>query len=183
MKNHKIIQKIATIAILTSMAIVLSIVESFIPSIGLQGVKLGLANIAIILVLYGYGFFYALGVTLLRVIVSSLILGNIFQMGFFMSLTGAILSLIVMFIIKKIAKNLTVIVISVIGSIFHVSGQIVVAMIYMNTWTIIYYYPVIFLSSIITGIFVGIVAKVILSTSIFKKLCALETNNSSSSNT
>lgn len=162
-------RKLVLIAILTSLAIVLSIAESFIPSIGIPGVKLGLANIVIILVLYEIGVLEAILINLLRVVVTGLVRGTFLSMGFLMSLTGAVLSLGIMILFYLLVKKFSIIGVSVIGSIFHVTGQIVIAMIFLGTPFMVYYYPIIGVSAIITGVFVGLVARVIIKTEIIKK--------------
>ena len=163
------VRKLVLIAILTSLAIVLSIAESFIPSIGIPGVKLGLANIVIILVLYEIGVLEAILINLLRVVVTGLVRGTFLSMGFLMSLTGAVLSLGIMILFYLLIKKFSIIGVSVIGSIFHVTGQIVIAMIFLSTPFMVYYYPIIGVSAIITGVFVGLVARVIIKTEIIKK--------------
>lgn len=160
---------IANSSILTAIAIILGIVEGFIPSIGIPGVKLGLANIAIMVTLYGYGWYYALIVNLLRIFAVAFLRGTIFQMGFFMSLAGGLLSLGVMIVLKTFISKLHIITISVIGSIFHVSGQILIAIIFTSTPGIIYYLPFLALASVITGILVGLTTKQCLRIPFFKK--------------
>lgn len=160
---------IAHTAVLTAIAIILGIVESFIPSIGIPGVKLGLANIAIMITLYGYGWYYALIVNLVRIFAVAFIRGTIFQMGFFMSLTGGMLSLVVMILLKELLKRLHQITVSVIGSIFHVGGQILIAIIFTSTPGIIYYLPFLALTAVITGILVGLTSSQCLRLPIFKK--------------
>ena len=160
------VQKIALLGVLTAIAIVLAIVESFIPSIGIPGVKLGLANIAILIVLYELGVLEAIGVNLIRVVVVGLVRGTFLSMGFLMSLTGAILSLGVMILFYLLIKKFSIIGVSVIGSIFHVLGQILIAMLFLGTAYIFLYLPIIAISAIITGVFVGIVAKLIIRTGV-----------------
>lgn len=167
--RNKMIKKIALLALLVSLAIVLSIVESFF-SLGIPGVKLGLANVVVLVVLYTFNFWYALGISLLRVFISSLLLGNIFQIGFFMSLSGGLLSLCAMFLMKTIFKKFSMVGVSVVGSIFHVAGQIIIAMIFMETYLILYYFPIIFVSAIITGILTGIIALNLTKLNIFKNI-------------
>ena len=75
------VRRIALLGILTAATIVIAILESFIPSIGIPGVKLGLANIMILVILYELGIVDAIMVNLLRVIVVGLVRGNIFSMG------------------------------------------------------------------------------------------------------
>ena len=163
------VQKMALLGVLTAGAIVIAILESFIPSIGIPGVKLGLANIVILVILYELGIVEAIIVNLLRVIVVGLVRGTFLGMGFLMSLTGAVLSLGIMILFYLLIKKFSIIGVSVIGSIFHVTGQILIAMLYLGTAYIVLYLPVIAISAIITGVFVGIIAQLIIRTGIIKK--------------
>ena len=164
------VQKIALIATLTASAVVIGIIESFIPSIGIPGIKLGLANIVILVTLYELGIIEAIFVNALRVVLVSLIRGTIMSMGFVMSLTGAIFSLGIMILFYLVIKKFSIIGVSVIGAIFHVIGQILIAMIYLGTSGIVYYLPFIALSAIVTGIIVGIVSQLIIKTGVIKSL-------------
>lgn len=163
------VQKMALLGVLTAGAIVIAILESFIPSIGIPGVKMGLANIVILLILYELGIWEAIVVNLLRVLVVSLVRGTFLSMGFLMSLTGCVLSLEIMILFYLLIKKFSIIGVSVIGSIFHVTGQILIAMIFLGSAYIFLYLPVIALSAIITGVFVGIVTKLIINTGVIKK--------------
>ena len=163
------VQKIALLGVLTAATIVITIAESFIPSIGIPGVKLGLANIMILITLYELGILEAVGINVARVFVVSLVRGTFLSMGFLMSLTGAVLSLGVMIIFYLLVKKFSIIGVSVIGSLFHVFGQILVAMFYLGTAYVIYYLPVIAISAIITGVLVGVTAKLIIKTGVIKK--------------
>ena len=159
----------ALLGVLTAGAIVIAILESFIPSIGIPGVKLGLANIVILIILYELGIVEAIIVNLLRVLVVGLVRGTFLGMGFFMSLTGAVFSLGIMILFYLLIRKFSVVGVSVIGSIFHVGGQILIAMIYLGTAYIVLYLPVLAISAIITGVFVGIIAQLIIRTGIIKK--------------
>ena len=163
------VQKLTLIALLTSIAVVVSVVESFIPSIWVPGVKLGLANIIILVTLYELGIWEAISVNILRVFLASLIRGSIFSMGFFMSLTGAVFSLGIMILFKLLIDKFSIIGVSVIGAIFHVFGQILIAIIYLGSGYILFYLPFIGLTSIITGVIVGITAKLIINTGVIRK--------------
>lgn len=163
------VQKMALLGVLTAGAIAIAILESFIPSIGIPGVKLGLANIVILVILYELGILEAIVVNLLRVLVVGLLRGTFLSMGFLMSLTGAILSLGIMILFYLLIKKFSIVGVSVIGSIFHVAGQILIAMLFLGTAYIFLYLPVIALSAIITGVFVGIMAHLIIKTGIIKK--------------
>ena len=163
------VQKMALLGVLTAAAIVIAILESFIPSVGIPGVKLGLANIVILVIIYELGIVEAIIVNLLRVLVVGLVRGTFLSMGFLMSLSGAVLSLTIMIVFYLLIKKFSIIGVSVIGSIFHVSGQILIAMLYLGTAYIVLYLPIIAISAIITGVFVGIVAQLIIKTGIIKK--------------
>ena len=163
------VQKMALLGVLTAGAIVIAILESFIPSVGIPGVKMGLANIVILIILYELGIWEAAVVNLLRVLVVSLVRGTFLSMGFLMSLTGATLSLGVMILFYLLVKKFSIIGVSVIGSLFHVTGQILIAMFFLGSAYIFLYLPVIAISAIITGVFVGIVSKLIINTGVIKK--------------
>lgn len=163
------VRKIAIVAMLSALAIVVAVAESFIPSIGIPGVKLGLANIIILITLYELGILEAVIVNIFRVVLASLVRGTFLSMGFLMSLTGAALSLGVMIIFYLLIKKFSVVGVSVIGSIFHVIGQILIAMIYLGTAYVVLYLPLIGLAAIITGVFVGFVSTLIINTHIIKK--------------
>ena len=162
-------RKIALLGILTTATIIIAVIESFIPSIGIPGVKLGLANIMILIILYELGILDAILVNLSRVLLVGIIRGTIFTMGFLMSLTGAVMSLGIMIFFYVIVKKFSIIGVSVIGSLFHVTGQILIAWLFLETAYILYYLPIIALSAIVTGVLVGIVAKLIIRTEVIKK--------------
>ena len=163
------VQKMALLGVLTAAAIVIAILESFIPSVGIPGVKLGLANIVILIILYELGIVEAIIVNLLRVLVVGFVRGTFLSMGFLMSLTGAVLSLTITIIFYLLIKKFSIIGVSVIGSIFHASGQILIAVLFLGTAYIVLYLPIIAISAIITGVFVGIVAQLIIKTGVIKK--------------
>ena len=161
--------KIALMGILTAGAIIIAILESFIPSIGIPGVKLGLANIVILIILYEIGIVEAIIVDLSRVLLVGLLRGTIASMGFLMSLTGAVMSLGIMILFFLLVKKLSIIANSVVGSLFHVMGQILIAIIFLGSGYVLFYLPIIGISAIITGVLVGIVAQLIIRTGVIKK--------------
>ena len=163
------VRRIALDAILLSATVVIGIVESFIPSVGIPGVKLGLANIMILITLYEVGFVDALFIDIARVFLVSLIRGNIFSMAFLMSLTGAVFSFGIMLLFYLLIKKFSIIGVSVVGSLFHVFGQILIAIFYLGSGYVIFYLPIIAISAIVTGVFVGIVARLIIQTGVIRK--------------
>ena len=155
--------------VLTAGAIIIAILESFIPSIGIPGVKLGLANIVILIILYEIGIVEAIIVDLLRVFLVALLRGTIISMGFLMSLTGAALSLGIMILLYLVVRKFSIVGVSVVGSFFHVTGQVLIAMIFLGTPYMAFYLPIIAVSAIITGVLVGITAQMIINTGVIRK--------------
>lgn len=149
---------ITKIAILTSICVVISIIESYFTFIGdiISGLKLGLANIVIIFTLYEYNFKTAITVSLVRVLIVALLRTG-FGINFFFSLSGAIFSIITMYLFKK--TKLSVIGISIIGSLFHSIGQVLVGVLFLNNYNVMYYLPYLLIFSIPTGIVIGIISK------------------------
>ncbi|QCX34397.1 Gx transporter family protein [Caloramator sp. E03] len=156
-------QKMLFISILVAQALVLYIVETMIPVPFITpGAKLGLANIITVVSLYSLSIADTFLVVILRIILSTLLVGSL--SSFFFSLSGGILSLLVMFILKKFGKeNVSIIGVSVMGSVFHNIGQILVASITVQNIRIIAYLPVLMIAGIGTGIFVGITSKFLLA--------------------
>ena len=157
---------------LLAVAIVLSYLESFIP-IWIPGVKLGLANVIILIMLYEFKFYEAGIVDILRILVVALIRGTFMSPTFFMSLSGGILSYFVMLLFSRI-KVFSIIGVSVLGSISHGVGQIAVAIIIMGTQAVAYYLPFILLLSLGTGILSGFIARSYLKRSITKRYLSEE---------
>ena len=148
---------ITMVGILAAISVVISNIESYFPFIGsvIPGLKLGLANIVVVFVLYKYNFKTAICVSLVRVLIVALIRTGF--VPFLFSLTGAIFSIVIMAILKK--TKLSVIGVSVIGSVFHSIGQVLIGMVSLGNYNVIYYLPYLLLFSVPTGILVGIVAK------------------------
>ena len=155
-------REITKIAILTSICVVISIIESYFTFIGdiIPGLKLGLANIVIIFALYKCGFKTALLVSLIRVLIVA-ILRTGFGINFFFSVSGALFSIIAMTILMK--TKLSIIGVSIIGSIFHSIGQVLIGIIMLDNYNVIYYLPYLLIFSIPTGIIIGIITKKIIN--------------------
>lgn len=163
------VHKIALLGVLLAATIVIAILESFIPSFTIPGIKLGFANIVILVTLYEVGILEAVFINVVRVFVVAFVRGTFMSMGFFMSLAGAFMSLGIMIILVSLIKKFSIIGVSVLGALFHVAGQILIAMIYMGSPYVVFYLPIIALSALITGIIVGLVAGAIIRTGVIKK--------------
>lgn len=153
-KNTGRTKKIALGGILTALAMIFSYIESLIPiPLPVPGVKLGIANIAIISVLYLLGSGQALLVNLLRIMLTAVLFGNF--NSFLFSMAGGMLSLLVMVILKK-SGHFSIVGVSVAGGVFHNVGQITAAVFLMDTTAIYYYLPVLLIFGIVTGIIIGL---------------------------
>ena len=158
------LKRLTIVALMTSAAIVLGIIESFI-TVFIPGVRLGLANVIILIMIYEFKFYEGLAADLIRILVVALFRGTLLQPVFFMSLAGGIASFIVMLGFSKI-KIFTAMGSSVMGSVAHASAQMVVAFIIISSSAVFYYLPFIILLSLGTGILSGLVCDLYLSSSI-----------------
>lgn len=147
-------KKVAFLGVFTTLALILGWLESLLPVVPFApGVKIGLANLVSLLVLYRFGWKEAACVNLLRIGLSSVLFGNIALLLY--SLAGAILSLITMCLLKKTDK-FSVVGISVAGAVMHNLGQIIVAAFLMENGVILYYLPILAVSGVIAGVLVGL---------------------------
>jgi len=153
-------KKIAETGLLTALAMVLSYVESLIPfSIAVPGVKLGLANIVVLFALYRLGTAQAFVISFIRVVLVTFLFGNGFALVY--SLSGAVLSLCAMLAFMKIGR-LSPVGVGVIGGVSHNLGQILCAIVILETRRLIYYLPVLLVSGTAAGIAIGLVAGLLL---------------------
>ncbi len=159
-KNSKKVKNIAMCGVLTTLAMIFSYIDSLILiPIPVPGVRLGISNIAIITVLYVVGVKEAIFVNILRIALTSILFGN--ATSFWFSITGGMLSIVVMILLKKIELFSTVGV-SVAGGVSHNIGRIIAAVIIMETDAILYYLPVLLITGTVAGIVVGIVTAMVL---------------------
>lgn len=150
-------KKTAYLGVMLALALICSYVEVLIPvPIGIPGIKLGLANIVIVFALYSLGIKEALVLSVMRVTISGFMFGNVIAIAY--SLAGGLLSLLIMFLLKKTDK-LSCISISIAGGIFHNIGQMIIAMILVDNYYVLYYVPVLMVAGFITGACIGVVAQ------------------------
>lgn len=149
--------KVAYMGLFLSLALICGYVESLIPFyFGVPGIKLGLTNIVVVMVLYCIGTKEAFGISVLRIILAGFLFGNMFSIIY--SLAGGILSFLVMYLLKKCTK-LKVISVSVAGGISHNIGQLIVAAIVVSNYNILYYGTVLIVAGLITGFVIGIISQ------------------------
>ena len=148
--------RVAYFGVFSALALIFSYVESLIPiSLGIPGVKLGLANLIIVIGLYKMSLKEVYLLSLVRVLLSGFIFGNYFSILY--SLAGALLSVTVMALLKK-NGGFSVMGVSIAGGVFHNIGQLFVAMIVVETFGVVYYVPVLLIAGLITGMLIGITA-------------------------
>ena len=152
-------KKIATYGVMAALAMILSYVEMQLPAfVAIPGVKLGLTNIVVLVALYKMGYKSALFINIVRIIAGSLLFGTF--MSFAFSFTGGMLSTLVMILLKK-SDKFSAVGVSVAGGITHNIGQILAAMLLLNTKAIIWYLPVLWLSGILSGLLIGLIGALI----------------------
>lgn len=152
------------IGMLLAMAVVVSYLESFIP-IFIPGVKLGLANAIILIMLYEFKWFESFTVDILRILVVSFIRGTFLTPTFWMSFSGGVVSFLVMLLFSRF-KLFSPIGVSILGSLAHACGQVAIAMVMLESVNILYYLPFIMLLSLGTGILSGFISRSYLKRSI-----------------
>lgn len=144
-------RKTALLGLFSALAIIFGYVELLIPT-GIPGVKLGLANLAVLFVLMRYSWREALFVSAVRIIVIGFLFANAFSILY--SLAGAALSLLVMALLKQ-SPRFSVFGVSMAGGIAHNVGQLLVAMAVVENFSLVYYAPILLVSGVLTGFLIG----------------------------
>jgi len=154
-------KNLAFVALCTTLALILAYAEALMPPVfaAVPGIKMGLPNIVLVFLLYRRGPAYALGVSLLRIVLVSLLFGNVMAMMY--SLAGGILSMLVMILLRRM-NCLSVVGVSVTGAVMHNLGQILIAMLLLETAQIAYYLVVLTLTGTIAGVLIGLCGAIII---------------------
>lgn len=148
--------RLTTAALLATIALIFSYIEAILPlSVGVPGVKLGIANLVVLVAIYKLDFRYALGINVIRILVAGLLFTGVF--GALYSLAGGLLSLCIMYLLKRTGL-FSIIGVSMAGGVAHNIGQILVAAFVISNLRMFLYLPVLMFSGIISGILIGIVA-------------------------
>lgn len=148
--------RVAYFGVFTALALIFSYVESLIPiQLGIPGVKLGLANLIIVIALYKMRLSEVFLLSIVRILLSGFLFGNYFSILY--SLAGGLLSLVVMALLKKMG-DFSVMGISMAGGVSHNVGQLVVAMLVVETFSVSYYLPVLLVAGLVTGFLIGVAA-------------------------
>ena len=149
-------RKIALCGMMTALAMIFGYIEAILPiSLGIPGVKLGMANIVIVISLYMLPFSNTMCIQIARIVLTSFLFGNLSVLLY--SLAGGLLSLVVMGLLKRL-DCFSVNGVSIAGGVSHNIGQLMVAVIVVNNLNIVTYLPVLLVSGLITGFVIGIIA-------------------------
>ena len=149
-------KKLALSAILAAMAMILSYIEALIPlPVPIPGVKLGLANLIIIIAIYKLGFKYAFVINCVRIFTEGLLFTGVF--GIMYSLAGGVLSIIIMYLLYR-TNLFSMVGISMAGGVAHNLGQLITACLIMSNIKLMSYFSILLFSGMISGILIGIVA-------------------------
>lgn len=156
-QDRNLLHKTAYIGLFLAVALICSYIETLIPfSFGIPGVKLGLTNVVIILMLYTVGEKEAFLVSILRIVLVGFLFGNMFSILY--SLSGGLLSYVMMVLLRK-TECFSCISVSVAGGISHNIGQILVAAWIVQNFNIMFYIPVLLVAGLVTGLLIGILAQ------------------------
>lgn len=153
-------RRVTLSAVLAALALIFSYIEAIIPfSAGMPGIKLGIANLVILVCLYTLGFRYALAINLVRILTAGLLFNGFF--GAVYSLSGGLLSLLVMYALKKTGL-FSQTGVSMAGGVAHNTGQLLTAALIVSNMKLFFYFPVLLFSGLISGFFIGILTWLIL---------------------
>ena len=153
-------KKTAYLGMFKALAFVFSYIEFLLPiNLGIPGIKLGLANLVSIVALYTMGASWAFPLSLVRILLTGLTFGNPASMIY--SLAGGILSLAIMIVAKR-CKLFSVTGVSVLGGVFHNVGQILAAILVVETASLFYYLPALILSGAAAGVLIGILSSILI---------------------
>jgi heptaprenyl diphosphate synthase len=159
MKNTRT-RKISFFALSIALAMIFSYVETLIPfPFFVPGMKLGLANIVTIVVLYKMKAFDAAAISITRILLSALLFGNVFSLAY--SLSGGAFSLAVIILLKKTGK-FSITGVSIAGGVCHNIAQVAVAALLLETGELAYYLPVLLVTGTVTGCLIGVLGGLLL---------------------
>lgn len=152
--------KVAYFGVFTALALMFSYIETMIPiQFGVPGIKLGLANIMVVIMLYKSNAREALLLSIVRIMLSGFLFGNLSSILY--SIAGGLLSLGIMTLLKK-QGGFSVIGVSVAGGVSHNVGQLIVAMLVVETYQVGYYFPVLLVAGVLTGLGIGVASQEVL---------------------
>lgn len=152
--------RVAYFGVFTALALMFSYIETMIPiQFGVPGIKLGFANIMIVIMLYKSSAKEALLLSIVRIMLSGFLFGNLSSILY--SIAGGVFSLGIMTLLKK-QGGFSVIGVSVAGGVSHNVGQLIVAMLVVETYQVGYYFPMLLVAGVLTGLGIGVASQEVL---------------------
>lgn len=143
---------------MTALAIVFGYIEHLVPlPVGIYGLKLGLANLVVVVMLYTANWYTALFINLIRIFISFLLFGSATSLIY--SICGGILSFFTMLLIKSLNPfKVSAVGVSICGAVAHNIGQICAAAVLLDELRIAFYLPVLVIIGALTGTLIGLIA-------------------------
>ena len=157
-RNRLFVQRLALSALLTAVMLVLGYVESLIPT-GIPGIKLGLSNSVLLFAIYTLGIPNALLLMVVKVLLSGFLFSGVNAMLY--AFAGGLLSMLAMVLLYKL-QGFHILTIAMVGAVMHNVGQVVLAMLMLQTERLIYYMAILMLVGLVTGYITGTVARILL---------------------
>jgi len=152
--------KTVILGFLLALSLILSYIESLLPlAIGIPGMKLGLPNLVVVILLYLYGGREAFAINLLRIVLSGFLFGNLSAILY--ALAGAVCSFFVMFLLQK-TERFSMMGVSIGGGVFHNIGQVFTAVLVVETFAPAFYLPLLLIVGAITGFLIGLIGSRVL---------------------
>ena len=152
-------KRLAYGAMFAALAMIFSYIEVLVPiPVPIPGVKLGIANLVILIALYRMGFKYAMTINIVRIVASGLLFQGVF--GMLYSLAGGVLSLIVMYLLYR-TKLFSMTGVSMAGGVAHNFGQVSIACLIVSNVRLMSYFAILLWTGLISGILIGILAYII----------------------
>ncbi|MCM1182769.1 MAG: Gx transporter family protein [Roseburia sp.] len=149
-------KRVAYSAMLTALAMIFSYIETLIPlSVGIPGIKLGLANLVVLLGFYFLKPMQVAEVSVLRIVLTAALFGNVASLAY--SLAGGILSFLVMLLLCKRCRGFSPVGVSAAGGVSHNIGQLLAAVCIVGSASVLYYLPILMLAGLAAGVLIGVV--------------------------
>lgn len=160
-------RRLALSAMLAALALIFSYVEALIPlPVPVPGMKLGIANLVIVIAIYRLGFRYAFSINCVRIVIAGLLFSGVF--GMLYSFAGGILSIAVMYLLYRTGL-FSMVGVSMAGGVAHNLGQLITAALLVSNIKMLLYFPVLLFSGLISGILIGVIA-----TLLYRRLTEVE---------
>ena len=156
------VRKLTRMAMLTAIALTIFMIEAQIPPlVPIPGIKLGLANIVTVFAVFALGPKEAASILFARIFLGAVFAGNFSTILY--SGAGGLCAILVTIGLRKLLKLQQLWVAGALSAIGHSIGQMAMAIAITATPSLAVYLPVMILCSVITGLFTGLCAQLLLN--------------------